>query len=475
MADKQEKRKPSQVSVKIAGVAKGATKKAVKSTLKTTTKVATKTATKTGVRAAAQAIGSTVPLVGNAIAAVAAEILGELAARAAMAMSKYSKDVRDALAGLGLAIGSSIGIMLSVLSAVVVGLGKPIVITLIALPLFTAFTLFIINSGAWVVPPWEGDNFRIDSTVIDSGFIEITKVPGPKSTYENSELDIDVTYTITVAAERGALTNILPPVYTCTAITEDGSIGCPPNPTLPEPPDLISPGNPWIFSYTMTYDSAYRDSRITDTIIITADAEGLEGERSSGSAAITIGAPPGPSTCPDSGSDITNQFASRVPGGNVRLLPSRVRRTEECIIPTMLVIHWSAGSNNNPDGNNATYSTLSSRGLACQFGTDTNNAEVWQALYQNQSEIPSCTAGWNDYSLSIEIAGAYFTDDPGGPPPPEQLNLTVGLACEALRQYNIPISQIRGHYELTPGKIDPGLDGAFLYNVFIPAVRARCG
>jgi hypothetical protein len=70
------------------------------------------------------------------------------------------------------------------------------------------------------------------------------------------------------------------------------------------------------------------------------------------------------------------------------------------------------------------------------------------------------------------MAGSYFTISP---PPPnlEELELTYNVTCAVMDQYNIPWSQIYGHYQVpNSGKIDPGKD--FLERVFIPEIRRRC-
>jgi hypothetical protein len=51
--------------------------------------------------------------------------------------------------------------------------------------------------------------------------------------------------------------------------------------------------------------------------------------------------------------------------------------------------------------------------------------------------------------------------------------MAYDVTCKAMGQYNIPWSQIYGHYQVpNSGKIDPGKE--FLEEVFIPEIRKRC-
>ncbi len=176
----------------------------------------------------------------------------------------------------------------------------------------------------------------------------------------------------------------------------------------------------------------------------------------------------------ETGSDITNEFASRIKNGVVNLLPNTVwgRRDGICITPTMIVVHWSAGANDDPDGNDKTYNTLIARNLSCHLATDTDDVYIMEKFFEKQVEFPACAGEWNTYSINNEVAGAYFT---ANPPPPnlDELEMAYDATCKAMGQYKIPWSQIYGHYQVpNSGKIDPGKE--FLEEVFIPEIRRRC-
>lgn len=174
------------------------------------------------------------------------------------------------------------------------------------------------------------------------------------------------------------------------------------------------------------------------------------------------------------GSDITEILAREIRNGKVNLLPEfvRGRRDGICITPTMIIMHWSAGTNDNPDGNLRTYETLVARNLSCQLATDTDDVWLMERFFEKQVEFSQCAGEWNTNSISNEMAGRYFTDNP---PPPnlDELELAYDATCRIMKQYDIPWSQIYGHYQVpNSGKIDPGKE--FLENLFIPEIRRRC-
>ncbi len=197
--------------------------------------------------------------------------------------------------------------------------------------------------------------------------------------------------------------------------------------------------------------------------------------------------------CPPESSQITSTLASRIGMGAIsNLLPigTGPRGNGLCIIPTMIVMHWSAGYD-NAQGNSATFSTLQSRDLACQVATDTNDVYLMQPFYENSVEYPWCANSWNIYSINNEMAGGCagscnfalsecdprnslaFDSEPPHPCMPET-DRAIEATCVLMEQYNIPWCQIYGHYQVpdSGGKIDPGEE--FLQDYFIPRIRQEC-
>jgi len=209
--------------------------------------------------------------------------------------------------------------------------------------------------------------------------------------------------------------------------------------------------------------------------------------------------------CPEGGEEITSKLARRMKDGIVRLLPNTLGARSDpgrlCITPTMIVIHWSGGWDNE-DANDRTYDTLVTRNLACQLGSDADDTTLMQPFYETQVEFPWCASAFNTFSINNEVGGGFvsttrnppvdirFTDKkghpsrlpPGNPYKPGQkifpqksvFDHAVDATCVIMKQYNIPWNQIYGHYHVPgSGAEDPGKK--FLETWFIPEVKKKCG
>lgn len=196
------------------------------------------------------------------------------------------------IAATGLIVGNITYWLASLMPAVITTL-----VVLIGIPLFIAFSIHTINTGAWVVPPW---NYRTGpQPTVDSIYIDVDKSPEP---YRVETAPASFTYTITITAERATLTN-LSYQYDCFAFGEDGRQSCPTEPDVvalatEQCGESIAPQNPCTFSYTVDYAENYQDTIVQDVFHVRADVEGISGEESAGIAAIIIGDPP--SDCPTS-------------------------------------------------------------------------------------------------------------------------------------------------------------------------------
>lgn len=331
----QEPKKPS-----VAGeVAKEAASRGFKAVAK---RVGAKVATKLGIKAAAQAVASTVaPIIGNIITFIASEVIPRILGAVKKVLSKIGdfifgkRDKRESVAiigGLllagGLFLGSvpliiaggliGAGGLLALTSGVAIGTGLAayftafiltitaparaiagaLIVAIIAIPLVVAFIVFIINSGAYVVPPSPSELFQ------ESPYISVEKTAEPSGPFDNGDLPQRITYTITVTATRLTLTNILFE-WSCRVFSESGQT-CPAysnvtvngesQPTLlpPTPPQILSPaGDPYVITYQQLYSSGqFEDSAIIDIFTVTADTEEQAGTRASGSVTIIIGQPP---------------------------------------------------------------------------------------------------------------------------------------------------------------------------------------
>ncbi len=173
------------------------------------------------------------------------------------------------------------------------------------------------------------------------------------------------------------------------------------------------------------------------------------------------------SNCPDDSQAIT------LPNSEYKLLNYR----NGCIKPTMIVIHWSAAWTDVY----ATFNTLNTRQLACQLATDQNITLQTQNFYKDQAQRGACVGtengkAYNDYALNNEITGSYFDEVYDLPNHPnfqalqKSTRKALDSTCFMMKQYNIPITQIFGHFQLNDGKSDPGKE---YLNDFIGQIQEK--
>jgi hypothetical protein len=278
------------------------------------TKIGTKIATKIGVSAAVTAAATAIaPVIGTAIALVADKIIGLLKKGLnkllqVLGLEKLVASITDkAKKGLSYAIKFAIGsIVYLLLTPAIYFLVSTLVVTvgfIIAVPLI----LLIITNSAYVVPEYTSP-YTNPGTIGQSQYMQITKTARPSYQYQNSQLTpgFEVTYTITISALQGSLTN-LNYQYECHVVNRAHTPqDCPALPANfpPAPPQTINSGSPVILTYTQLYrePSDFEDSIITDTFTVSADVQvsggGSSRETSAGTATITIGTPPA-SSCPN--------------------------------------------------------------------------------------------------------------------------------------------------------------------------------
>lgn len=168
-------------------------------------------------------------------------------------------------------------------------IGIPVLIAIMVFPVLVALILFVINSGAYVVPPTDL------SPGPQNAYIKIDKTPNPPGPFNNSDIPskTKIEYTVTVSAEKSVLTNIS--FKDDCKVTKSGTPPSCPSPSqgTPTPPDSISPSSPFTFNYTLNFDSHdYDDSTTVNTFTVTADAVEQKGVTSTNSASITIGKAP---------------------------------------------------------------------------------------------------------------------------------------------------------------------------------------
>lgn len=179
-------------------------------------------------------------------------------------------------------------------------IGMPLVIALISVPILIVIIIFIINSGAYIVPP-RPPRF---TGIVESPHIGVEKTATPDCLDRSGcpNLPGSITYNIKVTAKKGSLTNIK--FENSYQVLGEGSGS--PFPDIPDldTPETISPMEPYIFSYTLSFGEELDDSIIIDTLKVTADAPEQSGAVASDVASVIIGDPPA-SSCPILGGAIS--------------------------------------------------------------------------------------------------------------------------------------------------------------------------
>lgn len=176
------------------------------------------------------------------------------------------------------------------LEGVVEGVVLPIILTLLLIPFVIAIILFIINSGAYIIPlPSLGG-----PGAFTSPYIDVTKLAEPAGPFKNSDLPKTITYTVTIKAKKSVLSNISI-ADDCQVISKTQS-KCPDFSQPADKPDTIDPSKPYSFTYTVTYGKEFTDSSIVNTITVKADSYEQRGVAMTTSASVSFGTPP--ITCP---------------------------------------------------------------------------------------------------------------------------------------------------------------------------------
>jgi hypothetical protein len=227
-----------------------------------------------------------------------------------------------ALLGLGMLMSSLsnnfgkiltiiVSIIISTLIVVAIGLLVALGSFIFFIVSFTVFSFFTIHNSAYLAPSTlqnvttllqEQTNFYLNNPALsitgeepggpaENEFMRVTKEANPNQASEPTR----VTYTITIEAlsEDNPLTNIDITdechVFEILGPQQQG-ISCPSS-SIPNPPDEITPGQPFTFSYDIFYSSVFENRSITNTVTVSADA-GEGNQVLIASAQVTFGTPP---------------------------------------------------------------------------------------------------------------------------------------------------------------------------------------
>ena len=186
------------------------------------------------------------------------------------------------------AIGASIGGLFTALGGIIIApIAMPILITLLSLPVIVALILFIINSGAYVVPP------TATTGLSSNPYIQVDKVVNPAGPFQNSNLPLKISYNVKITAKKSTLTNISIK-DDCQIVTLSNTKKCPSNtPSVSDIPSEIVTSGPYSYSYETNYSGdEYKDSLVINTITVDADTVDGGHQEVIGTATIKIGNPP---------------------------------------------------------------------------------------------------------------------------------------------------------------------------------------
>jgi hypothetical protein len=276
-----------------------------KSTLSKTANTASEKAIRFAAKAASQAVSkaitaaaSTIPVIGTATGALLGKVAGYVTEKIAVPVLRFSKkilDPKNALAGLAVIGGLGAAFITGIASAISTITGI-LIFSPLVLAVIIAFIMFIINSGAYIVPPAPDiesnlASLPVTSTTISNPYIEVTKAANPPGPFQNGSVPNPITFTITVRAKQGALTNIRFQ-NTCLVTKQGSNPNCTPPPPPPAP-STIDPGTPFTSTYDMNFTSSdYSNSLITDTFTVSATVANVGDQTAASNASIKIGNPP---------------------------------------------------------------------------------------------------------------------------------------------------------------------------------------
>ncbi len=251
---------------------------------------------------------------GNIVGAIVGAIAGWIAEKLLPFLQKIKDGAKKVAKGAIATVATIIFLPISLFASSFV---TTFLITIITLPILVAIIMFIINSGAYVVPAKPS---TISAQELISPYIDVIKTANPAGPFKNSELPLEIEYTVEIKAKKSGLTNIQIN-DNCTVTKKNSSPSCPSIssgtkiPTGDEIPENITTSQSFSFKYKRSYSSpTFEDSLIIDTISVVADVPEQKNVESASSAIIKIGNPP--EQCP-SGWPISGVYPlTQGPGGS---------------------------------------------------------------------------------------------------------------------------------------------------------------
>ena len=151
------------------------------------------------------------------------------------------------------------------------------------------------------------------------------------------------------------------------------------------------------------------------------------------------------------------------------------------IIPRYIILHWDGRPEKPYDKwlSTGTWFGLGSTKSA-HFGVGIDGIGQFLPMFVDSVKQSKAADNWtmDAQSINIEIAGRNFNAIVTGEANEEMrvtietvTNITIELVLKLMNQYNIPIENLVGHYQILNGKVDPG--DLWLQEYFLPKLRDK--
>ncbi len=151
------------------------------------------------------------------------------------------------------------------------------------------------------------------------------------------------------------------------------------------------------------------------------------------------------------------------------------------IVPRYIILHWDGRPEKPYDKwlSTGTWFGLGSTKSA-HFGVGIDGVGQFLPMFVDSVKQSKAADNWtmDAQSINIEIAGRNFNAIVTGEANEEMrvtietvTNLALELVLKLMNQYNIPIENLVGHYQILNGKVDPG--DLWLQEYFLPKLRDK--
>ena len=167
-------------------------------------------------------------------------------------------------------------------------------------------------------------------------------------------------------------------------------------------------------------------------------------------------------------------------GGYYKELPKTAWKDTN-IVPRYIILHWDGRPEKPYDKwlSTGTWFGLGNT-KSSHFGVGLDGVGQFLPMFVDSVKQSKAADNWtmDAQSINIEIAGRNFNAIVTGEANEEMrvtietvTNITIELVLKLMNQYNIPIENLVGHYQILNGKVDPG--DLWLQEYFLPKLRDK--